>query len=340
VSCLQSIWDNVRKSGVELNVNLLGILNYRSIARLALDGKVLYEPATGSLVISDQATAERIQSTQVNFGADTDKLRHVLAESFLITAAYHGSKQRAGAASLHCSHSFFELQRTTSRSHMSRDLQTGLALGLLSREEAGLPDGVDDFGRTLFEVSTDYDENLVSAMFLGANNVPLARDWYEAVGRNAIQFLVRETDDDAVRRKPAIDDDLWRSMKDVGQPGFARLFPGVPEPFVSAITADYSTIQWWADAMAATARQLAEIRGWLDRNSTATFDDPEFQKRRQKLAKYLSQVAATTREEFGQPWGLIAMNQLVGHRAGAKILITGPALVRNKSRELSVVTGP
>ena len=130
---MRSIWKNIQTAGVELDVNLLGILNYRSVATLALEGKVLYEPATGSLVISDRATAERIQSEQVNFGADTQKLRHVLAESFLITAAYRGTKQLAGAAPLRCTHRFFELENSTSPEDMGRKLRIGVALGLLSR---------------------------------------------------------------------------------------------------------------------------------------------------------------------------------------------------------------
>jgi hypothetical protein len=338
VSCVRSIWDNVRKRGLELDINLLGILNYRSIATLSLEGKVLYEPATGSVVITDRATGERIQSTQVNFGADTQKLRHVLAESFLITAAYHGAKQSAIATSLHCIHSFFELRNMTNRGDIARDLRTGVAVGLLSAGEAAVPEGISDFGRTLFTLSTDYDGDLMSGMFLDTSDVPLPREQYETAGRAAIQFLVQEGDDDAVRRQPAVDDALWNRMKDVGQPGFGSLFPGVPAPLIGAIVADYTTIQWWADAMHKTAQELATLRQWLARNPAATVEDPGFQKLRDGFAGYLRQVAANTRDEFGQPWGLIAMNQLASRKAGAKILISGPKLVLNKGTEAGART--
>jgi hypothetical protein len=339
ITCVRSVWDNVRTRGLELDVNLLGILNYRSIATLSIEGKVLCEPATGALVITDQATANRIRSTQVDWGADTQKLRHVLAESFLITAAYHAAKGMT-AATLQCSHSFFELQNATSRGDMLRKIQTGVVLGLLSGDEAKLPEGASAFGRTLFVVSADYDDALVQGMFLDANGFPLSHETYESVGRNAIQFLVQPDDGDAVRRQPAIDDDLWRRMKREGQPGFAGLFPGVSTALLGAITADYSTIQWWAGAMRNTARQLAAFQLWTAQHPAAAAGDPEFQKLREDLAKYLLQVAADTREEFGQPWGLIAMNQLASRRAGGKILITGPTLVVNKRRARAAVTGP
>jgi hypothetical protein len=339
VSCVRSVWDNVRKSRVELDVNLLGILNYRSVARLSLEGKVMFEPATGALVIADSASAERIRSTQVNFGADTQKLRRVLAESFLITAAYHGAKQLAGGVSLRCSHNFFELQNATSRGDMARKLRTGVALGLLSADEAAPPAGAPDFGRTLFSAATDYDDGLAQRMFLDGNEAPLAREWYETAGRSAIQFLVAAGDQDDVRRRPAVDDTLWKRMKEVGQPGIPSLFLGVAVPLVAAITADYTTIQWWADAMSGTAQKLADVRLWLKRNPGAAAGDPAFEKVRQDLAAHLRDVAANTREEFGQPWGLIAMNQLAGRNAGAKMLISGPLLVLDKRRALAAGTG-
>lgn len=330
ISCVSSIWDTVCKNSVELDVNLLGILNYRSVATLSLAGKVLYEPATGALVITDQASAERINSTQVNFGADTQKLRHVLAESFLITAAYHGAGKVASAPVLNCRHCFFELQDSTSRSDMARKLRTGAAIGLLAGAEAAVPESVPNFGRTLFSVSTEFDGDMVTGMFLGAGDRPLPREQYEAAGRAAIRFLVQDGDDDAVRRRPAIDDALWNQMKDAGQPSFSRLFPGVPGPLIGAIAADYSTIQWWADAMFDTAHELALVRKWLSQNPNAGLQDASFQELREHLADYLRQVAANTREEFGQPWGLIAMNQLAGRNAGAKFLISGPNLTISK----------
>jgi hypothetical protein len=274
----------------------------------------------------------------VNFGADTQKLRHVLAESFLITAAYHAAKLMDGP-SLQCSHSFFELQNSTSRADIIRKLNTGVAIGLLSRDEATAPDGVPAFGRTLFTVSVEYDSDLLHGMFLDSAGTPRPQETYEIAGRNAIQFLVQADDPDAVRLRPAIDDDLWRKMKAVGQPGFGGLFPGVAPPLVGAIVADYSSIQWWAETMRNTAQQLVKVEQWTSQHpGLAARDDPDFQKLREDLAGHLKQVAANTREEFGQPWGLIAMNQLANRVAGAKLLISSPTFVREKHREPAAAT--
>jgi hypothetical protein len=334
VTSVQSVWERARKNGIQLDVNLLGILNVGSVSTLTISGSVLFEPATGALVITDTATAERIRSTALNFGADTQKLRHVMAESFLLTAAYQGSQHQVGGPALKCSHDFFDLENDTSRDQMERELRVGAALGLFSAEDATPPAGIDNFGRTMIHASTDYDSGLAAALFLDASGAPIPEPFYENMGRAAIQLLVSDGDADAVRRQPAIDDDLWSRMKAQGQPGFAALFPDAPAPLLGDVTADYTAIMWWAGAMAGAGQRLAAMRKWFGEHSAAATDDPEFQGLRQDLAAHLKKVAATTSEQFGEPWGLIAMDEASGRRAGASILVTGPKLVSAKARAL------
>jgi hypothetical protein len=332
ITAIQSVFENARQRGVQLNVNLLGILNVASVSTLTLSGSVMYEPITGALVITDGATAERIRSTVINFGADTQKLRHVMAESFLLTAAYSGSQHQVGGPSLQCCHSFFDLQNSTNAEQIGKERRVGAALGLFSADEAKQPVGIADFGRTMVHATTRYDNALAVALFLDPNGAPFPQALYEQTGRAAVQLLVSDSDEDAIRRRPAIEDDLWQQMKTTGQPGFAALFPGVPAPFIGAITADYTAIMWWAAAMAGAAARLSATRQWFQQHASASPDDPEFQKSRQDLAAHMKNVAATTSEQFGEPWGLVAMDETVNRRAGANILITGPQLVRSKQR--------
>jgi hypothetical protein len=339
ITLVQSVWEKARKNGIQLDVNLLGILNLGSISTLTSSGAVLFEPATGALVITDKITAQRIRSTALNFGADTEKLRHVMAESFLLTAAYQGSQQQIGGPALRCSHDFFDLENDASRDQMARDLRVGAALGLFSGDDATPPAGIDDFGRTMIHASTDYDSGLAAALFLDPSGAPIPQPFYENMGRAAIQLLVSEGDADAVRRQPAIDDDLWSRMKAQGQPGFATLFPDVAAPLLGAVTADYTAIMWWASAMAGAAQRLSAMRKWFGQHPAAAVDDPEFQSLRQDLAAHLKTVASTTSEQFGEPWGLIAMDEASGRRAGASILITGPKFVSAKQRALPATAG-
>ena len=145
---------------MSLDVNLLGIYNFTSVVALVRSGTVLSEPVTGALVVTDRVTADRVRSAQVNYGADTSKLRHVLAESFLITAVYRGAEQAVGTPSLASSNSFFVLRDKTSRSEMLRSVRIGTALGLWSGLPPELPADGGEFGRTTVHARTDYDDAL------------------------------------------------------------------------------------------------------------------------------------------------------------------------------------
>ncbi len=337
VNCVQSIWTKAHEKRLSLEVNLLGIYNFGSIASLVRSGTILVEPTTGALTITDQVTADRVRSAQVNYGADSAKLRHVLAESFLITAAYRAAEQPAGGPSLSSSHTFFEMRNSPSRQQMLRILRVGTALGLLDQQTAGLLPEQTEFGRLSVCARVDYNDALTASLFVDSNGNSFPREFYENVGRAALQLLVAEGDPDAARRKPAIDDDLWRKMKATGQAGFHQLFPSLPAPLVGAIAADYSTIVWWADAMAGAGKHLAAMRRFALGNPTFSLQNPEFQALRDRLASHLAKVAANTREEFGQPWGLVAMNEASGRRAAASILIQGPSFVlaQNNTKTLS-----
>ena len=189
------------------------------------------------------------------------------------------------------------------------------------------------------QARTDYDDALTTSLFLDAGGNPYPREFYEHAGRTALQLLVAEGDQDAVRRKPAIDDDLWRRMKDLGQPSFGQVFPNLPAPLLGAIVADYSTIVWWAEAMAGASQRVAAMRRFSLLNPTASPENTEFQALRDALASHLAKVAKNTREEFGQPWGLVAMNEASGRRAPASILILGPRFVRAQDSARGLTAG-
>ncbi|MBI3694034.1 MAG: hypothetical protein HY238_04230 [Acidobacteria bacterium] len=311
---VESLMTRLRQRSHRLRVNLLGIYNFQSVSQLALEGKVFHDEVTGDLVITDKATASRI-----DFGAAGKKLRHVLAEQFLITAAYRASPLAARAPALHSSHAYFELHAATDHQTMKDNLDVAQALGLLSEEEKqeNLA-GVDHFGNTTFYAETGYEEDLTVRLFLDDGGQPRSEAEYERVGREALQLLVQKGDPDDFRRRPALDDALWANMKSLGQANFRSLFP---ETQLGAVIADYTVIVWWAEAMRKTAEKLAQL--------LASPDDSSL---RRQLAKHLESVAGNTKEEFGDPWGLVAMDVVSGRRAAARVEFTGPILALARER--------
>jgi hypothetical protein len=220
---------------------------------------------------------------------------------------------------------------------MKDELDVAVALGLPVDSSRYLA-GIDEFGRTAAYAETCYDAALATALFLNQDQ-PRPLEEYEQCGREAIQLLVTENDPDSYRRQPAIDNDLWARMKASGQPGFPALFPGLNPVQVAVITADYSVIVWWAQAMRTTGEALAAMRAFLAANPGANLNGADFQALRQKLAGRLTAVAANTKKEFGEPWGLVAMDRVSGRSAAAEWRVLGPRLTLALERPAQALSG-
>jgi len=333
VTLIRSILTEVQKKKHALKFNLLGIYNFISVSSLVLKGTVMFEPSTGDVIITDKATASRITASTLNFAADTKKLRKVLAESVLITAAYRCSKLVTQQPELKIAHSHFELHTKTDKTVMKNNLDVFESLGLLDANQKEQLLGTEkQFGRSTFYVETAYDDAVVNDLFL-RNGQPRTQIEYERAGRKAIAELVQVGEEDH-RRLPATDDKLWKEMSSKGQPGFKTIpkLKNLSADKIGAITTDYSVIMWWAESMKEMSENLAAIREFVTNNPGIDPQDDTFKALRKKLASTLKEVASKTKSEFGDPWGLIAMDQCSGQRAAAQALITSPKLSLFKKR--------
>ena len=200
-------------------------------------------------------------------------------------------------------HMFFRLYSDAS----PRDIRDGSAIAAALRLRGPeIPAGIDDFGRTCVLAETRYDDALSHALFLRPDGTPRTHDEYETAGRKAVQLLVPSDGDDRFRLAPATDDALWNRMKDLGPANFEQLFAPLP---AAVIRADSLAIQWWADTMCRTGAVLARIGA-----------EPQL---RDQLAKDLRDVAGKAHEQFGKPWGLVAMFLAGGGAAPADVRIAG-----------------
>jgi hypothetical protein len=332
---VRSIFTDVQTKRHAVKFNLLGIYNFISVSTLVLKGKVLFEPATGEMVITDTATASRIAASTFNFAADSEKLRKVMAESVLITVAYKFSKLVTHPkAELAISHSYFELHSKTDAATLRNNLDVFEALGLIKASERGdLGGGGTKFGRTTLYAETSYDGALVDSLFLN-NGSSRTQEEYETAGRKAIALLVKSGEEDDFRRIPAIDDTLWKEMSKAGQANLKFIDSLNPLGVVAlgAISSDYTVIKWWSESMEKMGKSLLEMRTFLAKNPGIDPENKLFKSLRKKLGSKLKSVASHTEAEFGDPWGLVAMDQASGGRAAAKALITGPTLTIFRER--------
>jgi hypothetical protein len=343
ITLRRTIFTETQKKKHTLKLNLLGIYNFISIGSLQKKMRVMFVPETGELLITDSARADSLKASTSNFAADHAKLRKVMAESFLITAAYRCSRTVAQSPTLSITQSYFELHSKTNRATLKDNLDVVETLGLMTKQEKDkLLGGSDDFGSTTLNVETSYDDALAAALFLNADGTPRTEDDFDKAGREALKSLVQTGESDDYRRRPATDDALWAELKKLGNPNAFKSVEKIKalknekklpmEVIVGVIGTDYAVIRWWSTEMRGMAVKLAEIRKVLKENPNLSPDSNTFNGLRRQLADHLKGVASRTRSEFGDPWGLVATDIATGRQAKATARVTGPraAFIRER----------
>jgi hypothetical protein len=237
--------------------------------------------------------------------------------------------------------SFFFFDGDANRQRLSDYLDAVAAIGLIDPAEIDTLLGEeDDFDKASLLLETTFDQAACERAFssdgTAARATPPDRHFYEQVGRRALARLVKLADPDAYRRMPLVDDVLWKTMTDTGQPGFKSI---LPPPItggdrtreamrVATIAADYSVIVWWAAAMAEAAARVAEMRAFLNgRTVTASLEtDSEFRRLRKRLESSMVKAIGRNRSTFDDPWGLVALYLASAGTAEARAAVVSPKL--------------
>jgi hypothetical protein len=333
ISIVKSIFTSIKERKHTFKINLLGIYNFVSITKLIRRSVVLHDPLTGELTISDSATAERFRASTLNFAAKTEKLREVLAEQFLMTTLYRSTGLVASPPSLRSTHSYFERHSRTNRQTMKDNLDAAEAIKLLSAaQKAATLDQLDDFGTSVILLDAAYDDVVARSLFLKADGKPRPEGDYDRAGRQALERLVHAGEADDYRRRPALDDAVWEKMEILGQPGFSQLFPSLSRLQLEVVRSDYTVIKWWSQAMHRMAVELEKVDAFIREHPQADLEGQEFSPLRERLRKSLESVAKNVKAQFGDPWGVVAMDIASNHKAEARFRLVCPLVSLNLSR--------
>jgi hypothetical protein len=320
VKPLRNVFSHLlQKKGV-VNLNLLGIFNFSSVTTLLQNGTVIVDPDTGNITLTDKTTASRIGFASNNFAKNGAKLRKILADSVMVTAAYRGSGM-VPTAQFSTSQWFFELHQSTNLQNVKHYLNIVQALQAIS--QAGV-DGklssvsnATSFGQSLFSVNASYDDNAFRSLFIAAGKAR-EQEEYESIGKAALLALMPQGNSlTEARRIPLTDAALWSQMKDKGQP---NNFGGVLNDLqlnanqLADITSDYTLIMWWAEAMSGMAAALEDILDYLAKKPHPDPEDNSIKQLRAALNKAAAAVGQTTESEFGEPFGLLALDSAASHK--------------------------
>jgi hypothetical protein len=302
-----NVLTKVDVSKLTWRVNLLGIANLLSVAKLTEMTTVQRNAAGDITLVTDTASANRLEAVLVNLGLDSKRLRKMLNENFLIEAAYHASGAGLLPPEFQSRQTFFEIQGDTGRDEMKDNLDVARVLGLISpAEETRRMGDRKSFGRTTFYASAGYTNAAVRRMFLDGAGNPRTIEEYEQLGRSALgALLAGDPGQEGRLRYTDLGMEgsaLWARMK---QTGNVALFASMGLP--PAAGPDYIAITDWAKAMHATGAAMGD---------------------RERLKERLADVVSSTHEHFGDPLGMIMAYLAADQDATVSVLATGDQIER------------
>jgi len=340
VTPIQSVFSGLKQGKQILRVNLLGIYNYASVSTLFQKGTIIVDHECGDITITDQAGAERIEFNSSNFAKDPGKLRKVLAESLLLTAAYKCSATVRATPQLTSKYWFYEVNRKTSLANLqdylniAQRLRTNVPASVTAK--LGALAGVSAFGQSTLYADSTYSDTLCKSLFLDAAGQGRAQEEYEKLGRRALASLLpADSPTTGARLLPLTDDATWVEMKKKGQPNnFGGIFDekGFNDNQLSDISTDYTLIMWWAPAMSGMGQALSRLLTFTKQNPEWDPENNTFKQLRADLEQAMAAVAENTHSEFGEPWGLVALDLASGQQAPTTVRISCPKLSLEASR--------
>jgi hypothetical protein len=342
ITAVQTVFTSAEARTSALRINLLGIFNHISVTKL-LSHSVVKTQANGDVLIADKATADRVGITMVHAGDDAKKIRRMLAESFLISAAYRCTGAVATDADLALTQTYFEADANTDKREFKDRMDVVQALDLITaaQKDAAVADFSAGVGSNLY-ASTSYGDALTRAIYLNAD-AARPEIWFEAAGRAAVLRLFEQSDEHGYLRHLG-NDAVWATLKRSSVSGFAaalREEHGIvlPDPHLATLKAYYIVITWLAASMRSLAVELESLRGFLLNNPGVPASDQEFTRRRESLRKKMSGVARNAKSVFDEPWGLIAiylaLSEPLRAQAAAEVTVTAGDRVLEYRRELA-----
>lgn len=324
VTPVRSVFSKMKQRKRILKVNILGIAGFASIGSLAQKGVIIVDQDSGAVTITDKTTASRIGFTTSNFAKDSAKLRQVLAESVIVTAAYH-TAGLLPVAQFSASLWYFDFRHRTNLSNMSDYLNIAHALNVrsdsaIAKDLASLKTVGNQLGQSTFNVNTSYDDPLVRSLFLDATGGVRQQPEYENIARRALAALL-PADHPATpaRSTPLVDQAVWNEMirnldTDSTLTAFFGNHPKLKN-FAAIMMSDLLLIRWWSSSMSGLATALAALLAFFQKNPKWTQQDPAFQQLHAKLNTAVRKVANDTKNDFREPLGLLSMDYASNQKA-------------------------
>jgi hypothetical protein len=336
IKLLNSVFSTARTQGASLKINLLGIVNLISVAKLISSCEFLFEPATGDLTIKETAQSEKISAITDPFKRQ-EALRKALFYSVLATTTYVIGKAVV-IPDLRIDSVHFAVNQNTNQQTLADYINWLVALDLMSPDEqAQTLNLFSSGGPSTCIVRTRLDNALCEALFFNAQGNPRPAADYLELGRKSLRALLDPGNSDIDRARCQFLDNptTWTQAVDLGpSPQLASLIPlSSADPkfnvVMADVTGDLYDIVWWANGMQKASQALQKVRTFLAGRDPATLaNDPAFSDQRDGLQKTMRNLVASSQLRFHEPWGIVCLFRAAGSRGASGKLTAGKLVIQ------------
>jgi hypothetical protein len=318
-----------------LRLNLLGLVNFYSLSKLASITSIERDATGAVTLLTDTADQNELQALVRNTGGNVRRLKHLLSENFLLQATFKVSNLGIVPPEFMAAHSFFVAFEKTSAPQMKDLLDAGRAVGLVSTSEISARlQGRGSFGRTTFFLQARYTSDMAKRIFLDESGNPRAVQDLETMGRLALGALLGGDAGQEFRQKIADmsprGNALWQRMKQTGNIALFNEIFGVPldqlDPRVAAAGSDYVCITSWAAAIHEAGAAINEVNQLLQSQTSPT--ESKLNIARAQLRQRMADVVKHSGEHFGDPLGLLMVFLASGRSAECRVILTGDDVER------------
>lgn len=310
-----------------LTLNLFGFYSASSVTDYLKSCTILLDES-GQTSIIDKLHMSRISAGVTPYASDSEKLQKALMEDFLCTATYAVA---AGKLEVQIStiQSYLDYQRNMSRNEMNQNVLLGYELGLIAKGSLDMMLGTNkSFRHACVSATVKYDTSALLSVFFSdpANLTARYQGEVEELGRSTMcAFLDPSDPTDALRIDILKNSAAWAAMNSVGATaafGTISYLRHLGPTQLAAVSADWISIRWCADAISKVAPVLRDTMAALKKAPADPTQDRDFMKQRSRLANVLGAVTRNTDAAFVHGWGEAVMFALSGRRGTAEMRLT------------------
>jgi len=321
---IRHILRDLTKRNHKLNINLLGLYNATSITDY-LNSTTVLQDEHGQISLVDKIAAKSLSAGTTPYAAKSDKLRSVLARDFIATATYGACSGKLGVAAFTIHQSFLEYHAKAGIGNLKSQTALAKIFGFsLNSELDSLISSRTTFTQNKFYLDAVYDLPCVYRLFYQDVNAhtPYLKETLDSIGRQAKRDLLDPAATNSMPRLVALrNDETWKAMNDCGNvtkfgtiPSLSRL----QSTALGAISADWTDIRCWSDALLKIAPALSTLLTAVDQSKSPNPQaDPAFLAAHKKLEGVLKQLSEDTKSAFGDGWPLAVMYRVASASSGA-----------------------